>query len=535
MTRSTTDLLKTGVLIIGAGVTGTGLARDLSLRGIPCILVERKDFNAGASGGNHGLLHSGARYVLSDPSAAVECQKENRLLKKLAPQCIEDTGGLFVAVEGDDENYVADFAALCARLGIESQALEAAEARESEPALSEKIFAAFKVNDAAIDPFKLSLENISHARQHGAVFLPHSRAIQFECRNHRVQTVLLTDIKTGRHTKIETDFVVNASGAWAGDVAALAGIRLRMIYSKGSLLVTQSRMAGQVINRLRRPTDGDILVPGGTVSILGTTSVRIESLADYRPTVEEVDRIISEGAMMMPALESTRFIRAYSGIRPLLDAPATDDDRSVSRGFALIDHTAEGMDNFATITGGKLTTYRLMAEKTADFICRRFGTARPCRTQAEPLPAASEGRWTEPGLAPRLWLQNRNPDDIILCECEMIPQSVVDSIVQSIRGLGARTDLKSIGLHGRIGKGPCQGAFCSTRVTAYLYDQGLLDARHGIEDLTAFLDSRWRGQKPLMWGCALIQAELQEAMHCGLLGLELEEDASGRRYHATRE
>lgn len=525
MTQPKPHLLKTGVLIIGAGVTGTGLARDLSLRGIPCILAERKDFNAGASGGNHGLLHSGARYVVSDPSAAVECQKENRLLKKLAPQCIEDTGGLFVAVEGDDENYVADFAALCARLGIESQALEASEARDAEPALSEKIIAAFKVNDAAIDPFKLSLENISHARQHGAVFLPHSRAVQFDCRNHRVRTVLLTDIKTGRHTTIETDFVVNASGAWSGEVAALAGIRLRMVYSKGSLLVTQSRMAGQVINRLRRPTDGDILVPGGTVSILGTTSVRIESLTDYRPTVEEVDQIISEGALMIPALENTRFIRAYSGIRPLLDAPATDDDRSVSRGFALIDHVAEGVDNFATITGGKLTTYRLMAEKTADFICRRFGTPRPCRTQTEPLPVTSDGRWTEPGLAPRFWLKNRNPDDVILCECEMIPQSVVDSIVQSIRNQGARTDLKSIGLRSRIGKGPCQGAFCSARVTAYLYDQGLLDARHGIEDLKTFLDARWRGQKPLMWGGPLIQAELQEAMHCGLLGLELGEDS----------
>ena len=86
--------------------------------------------------------------------------------------------------------------------------------------MSEKIIAAFKVNDAAIDPFKLSLENISHARQHGVVFLPHSRAVQFDCRNHRVRTVLLTDIKTGRHTTIETDFVVNASGAWSGEVAA---------------------------------------------------------------------------------------------------------------------------------------------------------------------------------------------------------------------------------------------------------------------------------------------------------------------------
>ena len=107
--------LRTQVLIIGGGVTGTGLARDLALRGVTCTLVEQGDINAGASGANHGLLHSGARYVSSDPGSATECHLEGTLLKQLAPHCIEDTGGLFVAVEGDDEKYVAGFPDLCDR------------------------------------------------------------------------------------------------------------------------------------------------------------------------------------------------------------------------------------------------------------------------------------------------------------------------------------------------------------------------------------------------------------------------------------
>jgi len=101
------------VLIIGAGVTGAGLARDLALRGIASLVLDKKDITAGASGGNHGLLHSGARYVTRDPSAARECQLENQRLKTLAPHCIEATGGLFAAVAGDDENYIADFADAC--------------------------------------------------------------------------------------------------------------------------------------------------------------------------------------------------------------------------------------------------------------------------------------------------------------------------------------------------------------------------------------------------------------------------------------
>ena len=97
-----TTALETEVLIIGGGVTGAGVMRDLALRGIHCMLIDKIDLCAGASGGNHGLLHSGARYVSTDVDAAIECRQENERLKRLAPQCIEATGGLFVGVEGDD-------------------------------------------------------------------------------------------------------------------------------------------------------------------------------------------------------------------------------------------------------------------------------------------------------------------------------------------------------------------------------------------------------------------------------------------------
>ena len=98
--------IETPVLIIGGGITGTGLARDLALRGLKCTVVEKGDINSGASGANHGLLHSGARYVSSDPGSAAECMRESLILKSMARNCIEETGGLFVAIEGDDENYV---------------------------------------------------------------------------------------------------------------------------------------------------------------------------------------------------------------------------------------------------------------------------------------------------------------------------------------------------------------------------------------------------------------------------------------------
>jgi glycerol-3-phosphate dehydrogenase len=514
--------VRTTVLIIGGGVTGAGLARDLALRGVDCVLVDKQDVNAGASGGNHGLLHSGARYVGSDPLAAQECREEGETLRRIAPHCIEDTGGLFVAVSGDDESYVADFPDLCAKSGIPATCLDVKTARAMEPALSDRLIAAYAVADASVDPFKLSLDNIGQAMGHGARFLPWTQVVGFRLDAGRIRAAVLRDAANGREFEVQTKLVINAAGAWAGRVAALAGPAVDLVFSKGTLLVTQSRITDRVVNRLRPATDADILVPGGTVSILGTTSVRIPDPDDCRPTIAEVDQIIDEGAAMVPELNATRYIRAYSGVRPLFGkTSAGSGDRAVSRGFALLDHARDGVENFVTITGGKLTTYRLMAEKTADLVCAKLGVDAPCLTASTVMPPYEGGRWTEPGLAPRRWLKSTDPADTILCECEMVSKSVVDDIVRTMPPQTPGNTLLSIGLRSRIGKGPCQGGFCSIRVTGHLNDTAVVQGAQGLCEMRRFLDERWRGLHPILFDFPLMQAELQEAVHCGLFGLEL--------------
>ena len=512
--------INTQVLIIGGGVTGTGLARDLALRGVHCVLVEKSDINAGASGANHGMLHSGARYVASDAEAAKECRIEGEHLKRLAPHCIENAGGLFVAVEGDDEIYISDFPRMCADCGIESELIDIADVHQMEPLLSKKLIAAYRVPDASIDPFRLSLDNIAQAQQLDTVFLKDTAVTVFERSKGRITSVGLRHTKTGEQTLVSAHQIVNAAGAWAGMIAALAGIDLDMICAKGTLLVTQSRLAKHVINRLRKASDADILVPGGTVSILGTTSVRVPSPDGIHPTVEEVDQIIDDASAMIPSLATARYIRAYAGVRPLFGNSQSSGDRSVSRGFALLDHGENGLDNFITITGGKLTTYRLMAEKAADLVCQKMGISTSCRTLTESLPDTESGRWTEPSRAPRQWLKLHDPADSLLCECDMVPKSVVTEIAESLHQSGQKPDLNSIARRSRLGKGPCQGTYCSVRVSAHLYDLGFLKEDQGIDCLRAFLRERWFGQHPLLWDTALVQSELMEAIHCGFHCLE---------------
>jgi glycerol-3-phosphate dehydrogenase len=514
--------LSTRVLIIGGGATSTGLARDLALRGVDCILVEKQDINAGASGGNHGLLHSGARYIASDPAAARECREEGALIKRLAPQCVEDTGGLFVAVPGDDETYIADFAERCSRCGITAEAVDPQEALEMEPCLSPDIIAAYAVNDASIDPFKLSLDNLAQARSLGTRILLHHKVAGFDKRGGHIQSVRLQDLGNGELIRIHAEQIVNATGAWAGEVAALAGAGIDMVYSQGTLVISQMRIGERVINRLREAADADILVPAGTVSIFGTTSKRIDAPDNCRPTAAEIDAMLDDGMAMVPQLSNTRYIRAYAGVRPLVRSGRGSDDRAVSRGFSLLDHEGEGLDNFITITGGKLTTYRLMAQKTANLVCRRLGNTEPCRTAIEPLPASAQARYTEPGLTPKMWFKKKDPGDLLLCECEMVPTSVFDEIAANLTSNGHRPGLREMGQRSRVGKGPCQGSFCSLRMTAHIYNRGMLKGGEGIDELRDFLNERWRGMQPLLWGPAVAQAELQEALHCGLMGLELD-------------
>ncbi|EOB9805743.1 FAD-dependent oxidoreductase, partial [Salmonella enterica subsp. enterica serovar Bareilly] len=100
---------ETDVIIIGGGATGAGIARDCARRGLRCILLERHDIATGATGRNHGLLHSGARYAVTDGESARECIEENKILKRIARHCVERSDGLFITLPEDDLGFQSGF------------------------------------------------------------------------------------------------------------------------------------------------------------------------------------------------------------------------------------------------------------------------------------------------------------------------------------------------------------------------------------------------------------------------------------------
>ena len=386
------------VLVVGGGATGAGVLRDLARRGLRALLVERGDYGTGTTGRYHGLLHSGGRYVAKDALAARECIAENRILRRIAPASIEDTGGYFVATPDDPDDYVDGFQAACVAADVDCEEVPLAEAFRREPALNPGIRRVFKVPDGSVEPWQLIESNIADARAHGSDAWSYQRLVGMERDGGRIVAATLRDERSGSLTRVTPRFVVSCAGAWAGQIAAMANVTVTMHPGKGTMLIFNQRMTDTVVNRCHKSSDGDIMVPVHTVAILGTTEQRVDDPDQYEITRDEVSALLREGEKLFPDLSRMRLLRAYAGVRPLYQPPAEvtaaalSDGRQISRAHTVIDHAAlDGVENFVTIVGGKLTTFRAMAQDTVDMVCGKLGVTEPCTTADEILPGQVPG------------------------------------------------------------------------------------------------------------------------------------------------
>jgi glycerol-3-phosphate dehydrogenase len=520
------------VIIIGGGITGAGTARDCAMRGLKVLLVEKNDFTNGATGRNHGLLHSGARYAVTDQESARECIKENQILRRIARHCVEETDGLFITLPEDDLAYQKTFVESCQKAGIRADILDPEEAKRLEPAANPDLIGAVRVPDASIDPFRLTTANIIDAKRHGAEVMTYQEVIGFVVENGVMQGVKLRNNHNGETTEVRGKLVINAAGIWGHNVAQLAGITVNMFPAKGTLLIFGHRVNHMVINRCRKPANGDILVPDDTVCVIGTTSDRVpfDQVDDMHATPEEVDLLIREGMTLAPSLTSTRIIRAYAGVRPLVAADNDPSGRSISRGIVLLDHESrDGMKGFITITGGKMMTYRLMAEKATDLACKKLGIDKKCETATTPLPGSEEtGNETynrvysvahnaavgRQGTLAKDIEETTAEDRAVVCECEEVS---VGEIKYAMRELHVH-NLTNLRRRTRVGMGTCQSELCACRAANVMSELGL-ETTKSMDSLKEFVTERWKGMRPVAWGRNLDEAQLISTIYEGLCGI----------------
>ena len=371
------------VLIIGGGGTGGALAHDLTQRGVRVTLVERGEFTSGTTGRHHGLLHCGARYAVKDRASAVECIEENTILRRICPGSFEENDGLFVALTDEDMAYLPVLMEACRESGIPIEGLSGKQALELEPNLNPEVLAAIRVPDATMDAMRMPLRFFATAKANGASLHNFVEVEGLLVDGGIVSGARVRDHVTGREGDIRADIVVNATGPWSERIARMAGVDVPIRPSPGVMLALRGRLCNMVVNRCHPSGDGDIVVPQRGLSVVGTSSWVVDDPDDLGVPEDHVRRMYEEGAKLIPAVGHAAERSAWSAARPLIGSrDGADSGRELSRTFETIDHAVgDGVEGFVTITGGKGTTLRGMAEVCADVVTRKLGIDVPCRTR----------------------------------------------------------------------------------------------------------------------------------------------------------
>ena len=520
---------KSVAVVIGGGATGVGILRDLSMRGIDAILLEQRDLAFGASSRFHGLLHSGGRYAVKDPAAARECAEENEILRKIGRHCVEETEGYFVRLPEDDSSYEAKWVTACDTAGIPVTQVSLAEAHRLESHLSSNVEAVYRVPDAAVDGFRLCRQNVLSAKKYGGRVRTYTEVIGIKYENNQVTGVQIRNTITGQMDFIQCEYIINAAGSWVGKVAELAGISIHVIPDKGTLIAFNHRFTDRIINRLRPPSNGDIFVPHGSVTLLGTTSSTALKPDDFAPTTNEVLELINEGKALFEELPQYRLLRAYTGTRPLFCSDPSADGREISRNFVILDHSQDGLRGFVSIVGGKLTTYRLMAEKITDFVCKQLSVKVACRTAEEalvddtPPELMNTAKHFFPSFGVDLAASRLGPDFAdavervrknpkkkeLVCECELVTLAEVETVAAD----ETTFSMSDIRRRTRMGMGTCQGTYCGLRGVGMMVDNDLTKGSTPVELLRDFLETRWNGIRPILWGQQMREIELTRGIY----------------------
>ncbi len=389
------------LLVVGGGITGCGIAREAALGGLSVALVEKNDFAGGTSSRSSRLIHGGVRYLEHGQIHLVfEASAERRRLLSIAPHLVHPLSFTWPVYEGARIPRwklaagltVYDALALFRNVGRHRR-LGVRGVLEREPGLSTVgLRGGASYYDAATDDARLTLANAISAAEHGAVVLNHARVTSLIVENGRVAGARIEDALARGSAEVRARIVVNATGPWSDSVRALDATAepsraARSVRgSKGTHVgVPRERIGNHDAVTLLSPVDGRVMfvLPAGPLAIIGTTDTYTSSSPDdVRATEDDVSYLLAAANRFFPRSALTRedVVSAWAGIRPLLPS-AGETPGAVSREHAVTTSPA----GLLSITGGKLTTYRVMADDVTRAVCRALGRRR-ARASRRPLP-----------------------------------------------------------------------------------------------------------------------------------------------------
>ena len=388
------------VLVIGGGITGTGVARDAAMRGLRVALVEKRDFGSGTSSRSSRLVHGGVRYLEHGEVRLVfESSRERRTLLRIAPHLVRPLS--FTWPVYDDARIprwklnagLALYDALSLFRNVaRHRTLSARGVLRREPALRvDDLDGGACYWDASTDDARLTLANAIAARTAGAVVINHARVVALSRDGGRVSGAEVREWQSGEVCHVSAKVVVNATGPWSDEVEALTGERSPAVRgSKGvHIAVHRSRLGNKSAVTLTAPQDGRVMfvLPAGAFTIIGTTDTFDSSSPDdVRAADADIEYLLTSVNHYFPSAELSRHdvVSAWAGIRPLAAKSAPGNDPgSASREHEI----SEAVPGLIRVTGGKLTTYRSMAAEVVDVVEHALERRhRRCTTGRVPLP-----------------------------------------------------------------------------------------------------------------------------------------------------
>jgi glycerol-3-phosphate dehydrogenase len=402
------DSLRFDLIVIGAGINGAGIARDAVLRGLRVLVLEKGDVASGTTSWSTRLIHGGLRYLEHGEIGLVrESLRERERLLHIAPHLVRPLPLLLPIYRGDQRGWwliragMVAYDVLSRGKSLPShRMLDAAAALGRAPGLAEPgLLGAALYHDAQVEyAERLALENALDARAHGAEVRTYHQVSDILTEDGSVTGVVGHDVLTGEPFRYAAPVVVNVAGPWVDEV--LAGSNLdqqsRLIgASKGSHIVVDP-FPGAPRDALYAEARQDgrpfFIIPWNDLYLIGTTDTRYDGNLDKVMAEEwEIDLLLAETNRVIPAArlmrECVRY--TYAGVRPLPYSP-DESEGEITRRHTLHDHEREasgGARGLISIVGGKLTTYRELAEQCVDLVLAKLGrTAVPSRTAQTPLP-----------------------------------------------------------------------------------------------------------------------------------------------------
>lgn len=374
------------IIILGGGIAGLSIARDLALRGFHITLIEKSSIGSGTTNRCAGMLHSGARYAIKDKDIAKICFQENNIMRKIAKFAVGKNDALFVTLPNDDTEYQKQFEESCKEINIPIKYLSQKESLKLEPALNKNISGGYLTPDRVIDTYilvdsyKLSLFQLK------TTVLEDTEIVKV------VPSKMgwnLTLQKLGNINEIHADYIVNATGDSLGITAKLFNINLNLNYIHGTMAVLNKKVSDRIISRCAPSSVGDVIVPLTKSSLIGSTWYELPHNIPVSMSDKDKEDILSTGKTILNAKTNLSIVDSFTGVRTHIKLSCESGNFNIKRDYLIIENNVNETSNFISVLPGKLTIARYVAEKVGDIVSNNLNGFIPSITSTVQLPEPS--------------------------------------------------------------------------------------------------------------------------------------------------